>query len=112
MLFISFKKIDSQADKMCVPSKEPCKRLTCKCPEGYHGDDCSRPIRSCRAYLGVGPYTSDMHKVVDYNNSVYEVYCHFDRLATMTLVQSYSFAIKQFCRHPISKPTIKRYTCQ
>ncbi len=35
-----------------------------------------------------------MYKVVDYNNSVYEVYCHFDSDAAWTLMQSYSFANK------------------
>ena len=80
--------------KVCVPfnsPNQPWKRFTCKCPDGYHGDNCGQPIRSCQAYSGGSPALGK-YKVVDYNSSVYEVYCHFERDGAMTLVQSYSFA--------------------
>ena len=88
-------------NKICKPlnsPQQPWKRFTCECPDGYHGDNCDQPIRSCSGYLDVR-HKSGMYKVVDYNNSVYEVYCHFDSNAAWTLVQSYSFAnrsLRQF----------------
>ncbi len=79
-------------NKICKPlnsPQQPWKRFTCECPDGYHGDNCDKPIRSCSGYLG---RESGMYKVVDSSNSLYEVYCHFDSDVAWTLVQSYSFA--------------------
>ena len=81
-------------NKICKPlnsPQQPWKRFTCECPDGYYGNNCDKPIRSCDEYLDV-PRESGMYKVVDSGNSVYEVYCHFDSNAAWTLVQSYSFA--------------------
>ncbi|CAB4024802.1 hypothetical protein AC249_AIPGENE18196 [Paramuricea clavata] len=77
------KPIDSQ--------EQPWKRFSCECPEGYHGNNCDEPIMSCGGYLN-GPRKSGMHKVMDSEKTVYEVYCHFESDVAWTLVQSYSFA--------------------
>ena len=81
-------------NKICVPLNSPeqlWKRFACKCPDGYHGDYCDVPIRSCEGYAK-GSRTPGMYKVIAYNGTVYQVYCHFDSNASWTLVQSYSFA--------------------
>ncbi|CAB3983894.1 Versican core [Paramuricea clavata] len=104
-------------NKTCKPinsQEQPWKRFTCECPEGYHGNNCDEPITSCGGYLD-GPRKSGMHKVMDSEKSVYEVYCHFESDVAWTLVQSYSFAngsyrskFKQFRKslaksHPVSE---------
>ena len=89
-------------NKTCKPfnsPQQPWKRFTCECPDGHHGENCDKPIRSCSEYLG---RESGMYKVMDSGNSVHEVYCHFNSDAAWTLVQSYSFAnrsLVQFQRH-------------
>ena len=80
-------------NKVCKPSnskEQLWKRFTCECPEGYHGDNCDEPITSCAGYLD-GHRKSGMHKVMDSEMSVYEVYCYFESDVAWTLVQSYSF---------------------
>ena len=73
-------------------TERPWKRFTCECRGGYHGDNCDQPIRSCQGYAH-GSRKPGIYKVVGYDSSVYEVYCHFDQIiGAMTLVQSYSFA--------------------
>ena len=91
-------------NKICKPlnsSQQPWKRFTCECRDGYYGDNCDKTIRSCSGYLG---RESGMYKVVDSNNSVYKVYCHFDPNAAWTLVQSYSFANRSLdqIKNPLS----------
>ena len=91
-------------NKICKPlnsPQQPWKRFTCECRDGYHGDNCDKPIRSCSGYLG---RESGMYKVVDSSNSLYEVYCHFDPNAAWTLVQSYSFANRSLdqIKNPLS----------
>ena len=91
-------------NKICKPlnfPQQPWKRFTCECRDGYHGDNCDKPIRSCSEYLG---RESGMYKVVDSSNSLYEVYCHFDPNAAWTLVQSYSFANRSLdqIKNPLS----------
>ena len=81
-------------NSICKPInslKQPWKRFACECPEGYHGDNCDEPITSCGGYLD-GPRKSGMHKVMDSEKSMHEVYCHFQSDVAWTLVQSYSFA--------------------
>ena len=80
-------------NKICKPLNsmaKPWKRFTCECPDGYHGDNCDQPIRSCAGYVG-DSRISGIRKVVGYNNSVYDVFCHFHSGASWTLVQSYGF---------------------
>ncbi len=72
--------------------QQPWKRFTCECKDGYHGDNCEQPITSCQGYAQ-GSRKSGKYKIVDPDdNSVYEVYCHFDSDGAWTLVQSFSFA--------------------
>ncbi|CAB4034790.1 Hypothetical predicted protein [Paramuricea clavata] len=81
-------------NKRCKPfnsPQKPWKRFTCECRDGYHGDNCDKPVRSCGGYLN-HPRTSGMYKVLDSVNRPYEVYCHFDSDGAWTLVQSCSFA--------------------
>ena len=80
-------------NKICIQmnfNAKPWKRFTCKCPDGYHGDNCDQPITSCAGYGNVNK-ESGVYKVVDSDNSIYEVYCHFDSDSVWTLVQSFSF---------------------
>ena len=79
-------------NKVCKPFNSPTKswkRFTCECRDGFGGENCDQPIKSCAGYLGVR-WKSDKYIVVDSQNSTYEVYCHFDSNAAWTLVQSYS----------------------
>ena len=81
-------------NKICVPlnfPEQPWKRFVCKCPDGYHGENCDQPIRSCEGYAN-GYRISGMYKVTAFNSTVYEVYCHFDSNFSWTLVHSFSFA--------------------
>ena len=80
-------------NKICIQmnfNAKPWKRFTCKCQDGYHGDNCDQPITSCAGYGNVNQ-ESGVYKVVDSDNSIYEVYCHFDSDGVWTLVQSFSF---------------------
>ena len=80
-------------NKICKPLNsfdKPWKRFTCACPDGYHGDNCDQPITSCAGYWNI-KQKSGVYKVVDSDNSIYEVYCHFDSDGAWTLVQSFSF---------------------
>ena len=96
-------------NKTCKPfnsQEKSWKRFTCECPDGYHGDNCDQPIRSCGGYLDV-PRESGIYKVVDSDGSEYKVYCHFDSDGAWT--QSFSFAngsantsFQQF-RNPLSQ---------
>ena len=71
------------------PTK-PWKRFTCECPAGYHGNDCQTPITSCQGYAKISG-KSGMYKLVDsVDNSLYEVYCHFESGSAWTLVLSSS----------------------
>ncbi len=98
-------------NKTCKPfnsQEKSWKRFTCECPDGYHGDNCDQPIRSCGGYLHV-PRESGIYKVVDSDGSEYKVYCHFDSDGAWTLIQSFSFAngsantsFQQF-RNPLSQ---------
>ena len=93
-------------NKICVPlnfPEQPWKRFACKCPDGYHGDSCAQPIRSCESYAN-GSRISGMYNVTAYNGTVYEVYCHFDSDASWTLVQSYSFANASSYESKFRKP--------
>ena len=80
--------------KVCKPrhsAKKPWKRFTCRCPNGYHGNQCKTPITSCQGYA-TGSRKSRRYKIVDpVQSSVYEVYCHFQLDFSWTLVKSYSF---------------------
>lgn len=53
------------------------KCFTCECPEGYYGNDCKQPITSCHNYVN-GSLRPGIYKVVDYDETMFEVYCHFD----------------------------------
>ena len=81
-------------NKTCKPfnsASKPWKRFTCECRDGYYGENCDQPIRrSCAGYLDVHR-ESGKYKVVDSQNSEYEVYCHFDSSGAWTLVQSCSY---------------------
>ncbi len=98
-------------NKTCKPfysPQQPWKRFTCECKDAYHGDNCDQPIRSCQGYAQ-GSRKSGKYKIMDPgDNSVYEVYCHFDSDGAWTLIQSFSFAngsagtsFQQF-RNPLS----------
>ena len=81
-------------NKICKPfnsPQQPWKRFTCVCRDGYHGDNCDQPIRSCEGYAQ-GSRKPGIYKVVDLNDALYEVHCHFDSDGSWTLVQSFSFA--------------------
>ena len=82
-------------NKICKPFNSPAmpwKRFTCECPDGYHGNNCDQPITSCQGYTQ-GSRKSGKYKIVDSaDNSMYEVYCHFESDSAWTLVQSYSLA--------------------
>ena len=82
-------------NKMCKPfnsQEKSWKRFTCECPDGYHGDNCEQPITSCQGYAQ-GSRKLGKYKIVNTDdNSVYEVYCHFDSDGAWTLVQSYNLA--------------------
>ena len=80
--------------KICKPinsPQQPWKRFTCECRDGYHGDDCDQPIRSCKGYASV-QQESGRYKLLDSHGSLYEAYCHFDNEGAWTLVQSFSLA--------------------
>ena len=80
-------------NKVCKPFNSPTKpwkRFTCECRDGYYGENCDQPIRSCAGYFNV-PREAGKYKVVDSQNSTYEVYCHFDSDDAWTLVQSFSY---------------------
>ena len=67
-------------NKICKPInslQQPWKRFTCECPDGYYGGNCDLPIMSCQGYAHSFA-KSGKYKVVDFNETVYEVYCHFD----------------------------------
>ena len=104
-------------NKICKPInslQQPWKRFTCECPDGYYGGNCDLPIMSCQGYAHSSA-KSGKYKVVDFNETVYEVYCHFDSDGVWTLVQSYNLAngssdskFKQFLQplresHPVSE---------
>ena len=114
MLFFSFKRLDGQCsgmscamkynccqqsdlcpkNKICKPInslQQPWKRFTCECPDGYYGDNCDQPITSCQGYAH-SSWKSGRYNVVDFNKTVYEVYCHFNSDGVWTLVQSYNLA--------------------
>ena len=98
-------------NKMCVPlnfPEQPWKRFACKCPDGYHGDYCDAPIRSCDGYAD-GSRIPGMYKVTAYNGTVYEVYCHFNSHASWTLVQSYSFANASSYKSTFRKPLFESH---
>ena len=80
-------------NKTCKPyhsSQKPWKRYTCEpCPDGYFGKGCKQPFRSCQDYSN-SSLKSGLYKVVDFDKTVYEVYCHFDSNGSWTLVQSYN----------------------
>ena len=81
-------------NKTCKPFNaptKPWKRFTCECRDGYYGENCDKPIRSCAGYLNMYQ-ESGKYQVVDSQNSEYDVYCHFDSDFAWTLVQSYNFA--------------------
>ena len=61
------------------------------CNPGYRGPDCDQPIRSCRGY-GNGSRISGNYTVLDVNHNTFQVFCDFDKNATITwtLIQSYS----------------------
>ena len=80
--------------KICKPHNsldKPWKRFSCECKDGYGGENCTTPIRSCGEYLKSHP-KSGKYEVLDSKNNVYTVYCHFDSDGAWTLVQSFSFA--------------------
>ena len=88
--------------KVCKPrhyAKKPWRRFTCRCPKGYHGNQCKTPITSCQGYA-TGSQISGRFKIVDpVQSSVYEVYCHIESDFAWTLVKSYSFqkrSLEQF----------------
>ena len=76
----------------CLPRDnygQKARRFNCKCPDGYTGYRCQRPIRSCRGYSD-GNRVAGKYKVLDVNMMSYEVFCDFDDNSAMTwtLVQS------------------------
>jgi hypothetical protein len=70
--------------------RQPWKRFTCECPDGFGGKNCDEPIRSCQGYAG-GSRLPGVYKALDLTGSLYEVYCYFDHDRAWTLVQSYTF---------------------
>ena len=78
----------------CLPSESQkiWTRFKCKCPNGFHGNRCERPITTCDDVHRELSQESGVYKVVDASLTSYEVYCDFNREfnATWTLVQSYS----------------------
>ena len=107
--------------KKCKPHNsldKPWRRFSCECRDGYGGEICKTPIRSCGGYLKSHP-KSGKYKVLDSNNNTHTVYCHFDSDGAWTLVQSFSFANRDWTiykrklteDHPISEnaPTWNGY---
>ena len=82
---------------------KPWKRFACECPDGYQGDNCEQPIKSCQDYAN-GSRISGMYKVVGSidKKRIYDVYCHFDSDGAWTLVQSFSFANRSL--EPFKEP--------
>ena len=84
-----------------LPSSK--KRFRCQCPDGFEGEHCDvcnpgyggphcdKPIRSCRGYDN-GSRISGNYTMLDVNNNTFQVFCDFDKNATITwtLIQSYS----------------------
>ncbi len=95
--------------KICKPiylPQRPWKRFTCECPDGYHGDDCNKPIQSCGGYLDRYWKPAGMYKVK--SNDWFEVYCHFDSDGgAWTLVQSASYANHTRSENAFTKPLTK-----
>ena len=81
---------------VCLPTSPKTnkiwKRFKCKCLDGFHGDRCERPIKSCNDVYNEVSKVSGVYKVRDSKLASYEVYCNFDLdvNVTWTLVQSYS----------------------
>jgi hypothetical protein len=71
------------------------------CPDGYHGDRCDKPIKSCAGYSDLRR-ESGKYKLVDFGSTLYEVYCHFDSDGAWTLVQSYIFKNKNSFKDSLS----------
>ena len=96
-------------NKVCTPFNsrtESWKRFTCECCDGYYGENCDQPIKSCQGYAK-GLQKSGLYKLKSSDDTVYEVYCHFDSDSAWTLVQSYSFANRSLeqLRKPLSDDT-------
>ena len=68
------------------------KRFRCNCSNGYTGERCEHPIRSCRGYSN-GRRMPGNYTVIDVDNKPFIVFCDFDGDSNMTwtLIQSYSF---------------------
>ena len=75
------------------------KRFRCNCANGYTGERCEHPIRSCRGYSN-GRRVPGNYTVMSVYNKPFIVFCDFDRNSNMTwtLIQSYSLENNQLFR--------------
>ena len=80
-------------NRTCKPlnsQRQPWKRFTCECPDGYLGDNCEQPIKSCQGYAR-GSRVPGRYQILGSQGYLQQVYCHFDAHGAWTLVQSYTF---------------------
>ena len=82
--------------KCLLPSPSSQKRFACNCPNGYQGERCEQPIKSCRGYSNTGRVPGN-YTVIDGDLRPFQVFCDFDSNSstTWTLIQSYKLKNKE-----------------
>ena len=82
--------------KCLSPSPSSQKRFACNCPNGYQGERCEQPIKSCRGYSN-GSRVPGNYTVIDGDLRPFQVFCDFDSNSSMTwtLIQSYKLKYRE-----------------